>query len=176
MNNPARLLLTQLQRLRSTSNRKNVRESLAVAFGDGSGLSDSDLRRALLLLDALFVATEERLRTLPRVKHERFLRYFSQLRDGLANLHLENTPASAFNFITDVALENLEAAADRIAEDFEEREIAPEELTQLDQEIAELFEYFDSAEIEPLLQQVGLDLLATLRQALAEYRIRAWKA
>ena len=170
--NPARLLHNHLSRLLGgRSEQRPSRVVIGTAFGIPPN-DDVTLRRVLILVDQLFVATEGRIRSLPRADHHRYLKYFPQLRCGLATIHFESASASAFNFITEAALENLDLVAARLTEDFPEIEIPDEEIGNLEAQIGEVFNFVTSAEFEPHLREVALDLLETLRQAIVEYRIR----
>lgn len=172
LNSSPRLLHQHLTRLRdSTADRFKVREVLATVFSVSAN-DDMTLRHALVLLDQLFIDTEEQLRTLPKVDADRYLRHFPQLRRGLANLPFDSPSPSAITFITDSALENLDLAAARVAEERPEKEVPQQEIADLEAQIRDVFEFIDRAKLEPRLKEVAFDLLETLRQAIVEYRIR----
>lgn len=172
MHNPARLLhrhLTQLLQLRG--DQRSVREVLGRVFS----LDQQDyvaLRRGLVAVDQLFQSTEEAVKAIPGVDYQRFLRHFPAQRRGFAKLHLDNNSKSGFSFITEAAVEAMDLCAARLAEEFPEGELTSEELSELANRIEEVFAFVDSSHFEPELREVALDLLETLRQGVAEYRIR----
>lgn len=170
--NPARLLHRNLGLLLSNrADRDKVRDVLAKCFDLNPG-DDAQLRRALVALDEVFLSVEMRIKKLPKANHQSYMRHFPALRRGFANLTLDNPSPHAFNFITDAALENLELAANRIAEDFSEVEIETQEISDLSSAVLELLEWVSTATMDPALKEVAIDLLETLRRAISEYRIR----
>lgn len=148
-----------------------VRNVVAKCFVLDPG-DDTQLRRALVAFDDVFQSVEARIKKLPKANHDSYLRHFPALRRGMANLRLENSSISAFSFITEAALENLDLAAGRIAEDYKEVEIAQQEIKDLSDAVAELMEWVIATSFDPALKEVAVDLLETLRRAILEYRIR----
>lgn len=170
--NPARLLHRNLKKLRqSRGDKAKVRDCVAGAFALDPK-DDVGLRRALVAFDKLFESVEAAVRRLPATHHEPFLRNFPVVRKQLANLHLENPAPQSFNFLSDVVLENLDLAANRIGEDLEEAEISEEEIKELARSVEELLQWLESASLDDAVRVFSIDVLEILRQALVEYRIR----
>src|SRR5204863_3937544 len=97
---------------------------------------------------------------------------FPDLRQGILhpNLHVQWGRISG-HFSTE-ALADLEHCADRLADDFPEIEIPPDEVKGLREEVDSFFEAVRSANIDAEFKIVLLDLIETIRQKIAAYEIR----
>jgi len=172
LTNPARVLHDHLRAIRqSASDKELARDVVARRFFLPAD-NEVRIRRVLAQLDDLFVDVTKMVESMTSADHAIFVRHFPMLRAGLARVTLATPSSTAFNFISDAALENLDLCASRISEDYREVQIASEELAELDDQIKDTFTYIKEGEFEPEFKEIALDLLGTLRKSLIDYQIR----
>lgn len=137
--------------------------------------NDLAIIESLILLHGLLTETEKILSSIEGIDHSKYLRNFPQLKRALltTNLDADSRGFSTFsNALSPVVLQTVEFCAERVSENFKEEVIPHEELEEVDAQIASTFDFITGANLEPRLKELALDLLATLRSAIADYRIR----
>ena len=135
---------------------------------------DLALRRRLLAVDDLFVQSEAAIRSIPGLDLPRYLRYFPAARKGLLAARLDQDSRRYPPFqeaLSDTVLQSVEFCGARIAEELPETVLPTDDLAEVEARLNALFAFTASAELDPALRQVSLDILQTLRAALADYRI-----
>lgn len=173
--NPAQRLFDTLTRIQKGIREKvKIRNVVGDAF-DVEATDDLKIIESLVLLDGLFVETTKFVYSIEGIDHSRYLQHFPQLRKNLltSNIDADSKGLTTFsNALNPVALQSVGFCAARVAEDFKENILPQEELADLDEQIGDAFDFIAASDLEPKLKEISLDLLHTIRSAIAEYRIR----
>ena len=135
---------------------------------------DLALRRRLLAVDDLFAESEAAIRSIPGIDLQRYLRYFPAARKALLGARLDQDSRRYAPFqeaLGEAVCQSVEFCGARIGEEFPETVLPTDDLGEVEARLNALFAFTASAELDPALRQVSLDILQTLRAALADYRI-----
>ena len=150
-----------------------IREVLGEVF-EVDPADDLAIRRKLVLLDDLFAQSQAAIAAIPSLDPPRYLRYFPAARKGLLSARLDQDSRRYAPFqesLSDIVLQSVEFCGLRIAEEFPELVIPADDLAELEARLNSLFAYTARADLDPQLRAVSLDILQTLRAAVADYRI-----
>jgi len=121
-----------------------------------------------------FEQSQAAIAAIPGLDLPRYLRYFPAARRGLLSARLDQDSRRYAPFqeaLADIVLQSVEFCGLRIAEEFPELVIPADDLAELEARLNSLFAYTARAELDPQLRAVSLDILQTLRAAVADYRI-----
>jgi hypothetical protein len=102
------------------------------------------------------------------------LRHFPAARKGLLSARLDQDSRRHAPFqegLSDIVLQSVEFCGLRIAEELPELLLPPDDLAELEARLNALFAFTARAELDPALRAVSLDILQSLRAAVADYRI-----
>lgn len=170
--NPARLLHAHIQCLyKSKGYDKPVTEVVGGCLGSEENDAVS-IRRALTRLDQLFEEVERKIRSIPDVNHEVYIRHFPTLMQGFANLNLRVKANQVLNFMSESAITSLEHSAERLGEEYQVGQVSDEELSELVSKIDEVTEFVLRGSLDSKLKEIAIDLLEALRGSVVEYRVR----
>lgn len=173
--NPAQRLYSMMVALRNQSKKGTpIRKALGAAF-DVDPANDSELLRTEFLLVGLIEEAERAIRRIAGIDHQKYLRYFPQIRKGLASAGLDQDSESFVvfrNAFADNVLQSVEFCALRLAEDVAEVELSEEEFKDLETRLQEVFDFTAEANLDPRVREVSWDVLGALRAALVDYRFR----
>ena len=172
--NAALRLHHMLLALRDASREgRPIRQVLAEVF-ELQPDDDLALRRHLFAIDDLFAESEAAIRSIPRVDLQRYLRHFPAARKALLGARLDQDSRRYAPFqeaLGEAVCKSVEFCGARIAEEFPESALATDDLGEVEARLNALFAFTASAELDPALRQVSLDILQALRAALTDYRI-----
>ena len=150
-----------------------IRDALGEVF-DLDPADDLALRRRLVQLDDLFEQSQAAIAAIPGLDPPRYLRYFPAARKGLLAARLDQDSrryASFQDALSDTVLQSVEFCGLRIAEEFPELLLPTDDLADLEARLNTLFAVTAKADLDPVLRTVALDILQSLRAAVADYRI-----
>ena len=150
-----------------------IRDVLGEVF-DLDPADDLALRRRLLAVDELFAQSEAAITSIPGLDRPRYLRYFPAARKGLLASRLDQDSRRYVPFqeaLSDIVLQSVEFCGLRIAEEFPELVLPGDDLAELEARLTALFAHTARADLDPQLRTVSLDILQSLRAAVADYRI-----
>jgi hypothetical protein len=150
-----------------------IREVLGEVF-DLDPTDDCALRRRLVAVDDLFAQSEKAIHSIPGLDLPRYLRHFPAARRGLLSARLDQDSRRYAPFqeaLSDIVLQSVEFCGLRIAEEFPELLLPLDDLAELEARLNALYAYTARADLDPQLRAVSLDVLQSLRAAVADYRI-----
>ncbi len=150
-----------------------IRDALGEVF-DLDPADDLAIRRKLVLLDDLFAQSQAAIAAIPGLDPPRYLRHFPAARKGLLSARLDQDSRRYPPFqegLSDIVLQSVEFCGLRIAEELPELILPPDDLAELEARLNSLFAFSARAELDPALRSVSLDILQSLRAAVADYRI-----
>lgn len=124
-----------------------------------------------LLLEQVDKA-EKLIRDMPEIDPDLYLLNFPTLRQGIATPSINSGWSDQRKLFSPVVLRDLAFCASKIAEFYSEGIIEQEELASLAEEVNRLFDAVVNATLNQNLRELLLDLLETMRRAIAEYKIR----
>jgi hypothetical protein len=172
--NSALRLHRMLLALRDASREgRPIRQVLAEVF-ELQPDDDLALRRRLLAVDDLFAESEAAIRSIPGLDLPRYLRHFPAARKALLAARLDQDSRRYAPFqeaLGEAVCQSVGFCGARIAEEFPEIALATDDLAEVEAQLNSLFAFTASAELDPELRTVSLDILQALRAALADYRI-----
>jgi hypothetical protein len=125
-------------------------------------------------LDDLFAQSQAAIAAIPGLDPPRYLRHFPAARKGLLSARLDQDSRRHPPFqegLSDIVLQSVEFCGLRIAEELPELLLPPDDLAELEARLNALFAFTARAELDPALRTVSLDILQSLRAAVADYRI-----
>jgi hypothetical protein len=173
--NPAGRLHSVLIQLPSGPEETMRKLSGREAWSQVLGFDKDDtvaLYRAIGLLLEQLDKAEKLIRDMKDLDHDLYLASFDALRRGIAAPSMNSGWSDQLRYLTPVALRELAFCGSKIAETYSEGVIEEGELARLAQEANELFEVINQTSLNPDLRELLLDLVETMRRAIAEYRIR----
>jgi hypothetical protein len=167
--NPAQRLLDILNQARPMQNT-HVIKIWAGIFG----FKEDDFPacyRALGHLNGLVDSIETRIRQLPDLKHDLYLRDLPTIRSVLCPVTLQQNWSELKRPLDQGVLTGLEFCANELSKNHEEDPIPEEELQKLRAEFANIFKDVSNAEISSNLKLILFDLLGSAILAIDQYKI-----
>ena len=173
-NNPAARLL----RILEEAAKRPDNEPILTVWGHVFKLGDQNpgpVFRYLVLLGDLADETAKLIKDVPDLQHDIYLRCIPSVKQGLTHPNLGNVWGNIRVHFSEKVLAELSFSAEVLSRHSSERPIAPDDLQEIKNAVDGLFEKVLNSSIDTELKEFLLDLLETIRQAVAEYRIRGAK-
>lgn len=172
--NPAKRLHTLL-----IAGKKMPRnQSMIAAWANVLGLPSTEITVVfvgLAEMQNLVSEVESCIRRIPGENHALYLRSMPQIRSVLAVPNLEQSWSVFLERLPDTALADLDFCADLISKHVQEHEVADDELRWISDQVSELSEKVLQSSMPKALRIALLDLLESMRSAVATYRVRGAK-
>lgn len=148
-----------------------IRDAWARLLNIESSSNTVEIYRQLGLLTSELDRAERLLRETPHFD-EAYIEDFPALRKGLAPQNLGVTWDHVQTSLHPGTLKGLKLAALQLSHTYSQGRIKDDEYEEIKKAVDEAFNYVVASEIDYELRVVLLDLLETIRRALADYRIR----
>lgn len=172
--NPAK----RLHKLLSTGKKINRSQPMIAAWANLLGLPSAEITMVfvgLAEMQNLVSEVESYIRRIPGENHTLYLRSMPQIRSVLAVPNLEQSWSVFLERLPDTAVADLDFCADLISKHVEEHEVSEDELRWISDQVSELSEKVLGSNIPKALRIALLELLETMRSAVATYRVRGAK-
>ena len=171
--NPARRLHSLLADALTKNPNEQTRKVWASVFSISEKEAAGRVFYDLGLLHHLTYAIEDRIRRIPDINIELFLRAIPAVRLALSPIQMNASfGETAGKHLNAGTMTALEFAANELAKDHHEDPIPPEDLTAIRDQALQLLEDVRIADIDSDLRTLLMDLLVTMIRCVDEYRIR----
>lgn len=174
--NPAQRLHDIFVRANDLSSKhKTISGVLAELFNIDED-NDVAIWRHLIMVDDLFEQIEGCFRKIHVASHP-YTQYFPKIRKMLLSMHLPNPPKNNLtNALGPHIIDALYTASARIGENYSEFALEDKDLAILDKKLDELFGLVKDGTFDPMLRELSLEIIESLRHAISNYQIRGIEA
>ncbi len=124
----------------------------------------------LALLRQLLDESERKIKTVPDISHDVYLRDFLRIREALSPANLNGDWSE--HLINHSSLTSLEFCSELLSRLRPEQIPSDEQLRELRDDVSSLMERILTENLDPELKLVLLDLLESMNRAISEYRFR----
>ena len=168
--NPAERLLAILTEAKKIEIH-HVNEVLAKQFGYNPNDKVS-FYRTLGYLNELLDQVELRIRQIPGIKHELFLRDIPAIRSVITPGALQESWPQISQPLKQGALTCLDFCADALSQNHQEAKIENADIVKIKARISSLYKSISESDLDPDLKSVVFDLLTTIQTSIDNYKIK----
>jgi len=171
MSNPAATLCEILDRIFVDRRDKTVRQAWAIEFN----VSPEDTGSLFYLLSKVNQSLEEiksKLVAMPGFDSSIILEPLANLGTGICFPNLDQPIGSIGHYYNDQVKLSLKIASSYYSKQEIQPHIPEEQRAEIKAEIESLFDFISKCDMDPELRYILLDLIETMRRALAEFQIR----
>lgn len=169
--NPAARLLSILNEAREMPESLIVGQVFAHLFGYGAD-DRAAFYRAVGYLNNLVDQVEFRIRQIPGLKHDLYLRDISTIRNVVCPHGWNLSWAQYIQPLKSGALTSIEFCSDALGKNHDEAVVSREQLENLKKQIDDLYRSVSDSDLELDLKAVLFDLIASIRLAIESYKIQ----
>lgn len=169
-NNAAARVYRILLELKSLPNNTPMLEAWAKVFGVDPTNATTVYSNLVRLTDTL--AEVERDIRLQDVDHDIFLQYFPKIRSLLSHPSLQVHLNQHAPLLREEVLTTLQFCSEKLSKAAPEGTVSKEDLGAINEQIDHLAESLVGSDLNNQLKAVLLDLVESMRQAIAEFRVR----